>query len=383
MNLTQNIKEHALRLGFSLVGVTTSDPLFHEDVFMKWLEEGRHGEMGYLDSARSRECRAHPLRIIPECRSILVLGTRYPAPRYPDDSEGSAIRGRITSYAWGMDYHEILPGRMEKLVKFIEAQIGQPVLNRWYTDTGPILERELAMRAGLGWIGKNTSLINPRHGSYYLLSEILLDFDLEADAPFLHDRCGTCHRCIDACPTSCILPDRTLDARRCISYLTIELNGSIPSELRPMMGQMVFGCDVCQQVCPWNRFADTLVDEAFSPMATLPEPDLDEELHLSVSEFSQKFRHSPIKRARRRGYFRNITVALGNLGNSQSVQGLADLLLNDPEAIVRSHAAWALGQIGGETSSRVLTSAFENEADEAVKLEIQAAINRLRGLKKR
>jgi epoxyqueuosine reductase len=377
MNLTQNIKEQALRLGFSLVGVTTPDPLSHEAVFTKWLEQGRHGEMRYLDTARSRECRAHPLRILPECRSILFLGTRYPAPRYPDDSEGLAIRGRIASYAWGMDYHEILPGRMERLVKFIEAQIGQPVLNRWYMDTGPILERELAMRAGLGWIGKNTCLINPRHGSYYLLSEILLGLDLEPDEPFNHDRCGTCHRCIDACPTSCILPDRTLDARRCISYLTIELKGAIPSELRPAMGRMVFGCDICQQVCPWNRFADTLVDDAFSSMATLPEPELEEELHLSVSEFNQKYRHSPIKRARRRGYFRNITVALGNLRNSQSVLVLADLLINDPEAIVRSHAAWALGQIGGETSLRVLTSAFEIEVDEAVKLEIQAAISHL------
>ena len=162
---------------------------------------------------------------------------------------------RIASYAHGDDYHDILPARMKELVQFIEEQVGGPVQNRYYTDTGPILERDLAQRAGIGWIGKNTCLINPKQGSYFLLSEILLDLELEPDPPFTTDHCGTCTRCIEACPTDCILPNRTLDARRCISYLTIELKDDIPLELRDKIGDWVFGCDICQQVCPWNRFA--------------------------------------------------------------------------------------------------------------------------------
>ncbi len=375
MNLTQTIKEQAIRLGFSLVGVTTSDPLPHGDVFDAWLEHGRQGEMTYLNTPRSRLCRARPDLVLAECRSVIVLGTRYPAP-FPMNVNGrdDQLRGRISSYAWGEDYHDILPGRLRGLVNFIELQIGHAIPNRWYTDTGPILERELAQRGGLGWIGKNTCLINPVSGSYFLLAEILLGIELEPDQPFSVDRCGTCRRCIEACPTGCILPDRTLDARRCISYLTIELKGLIPVEIRSSMGGWVFGCDVCQLVCPWNRFADSEGDPAFNHSLTRPSPALLEEIALIASDFNLKYLRSPLRRPKRRGYLRNVAIALGNHRNPQTVSALAQALRYDSEPLVRAHAAWALGQIGGDHSRPALEMAQRIETDPMVKLEIQAAL---------
>lgn len=376
MDLSHPIKAQAHKLGFSLVGVTSPAQLPHAHVFEAWLEAGRNGEMAYLDTPRSRQCRAHPLRILPGCRSVLVLGARYPAPGSEAPAPNSVLTGKIASYAWGADYHEVLPGKMKTLVAFIEDQVGYPVPNRWYTDTGPLLERELAQRAGLGWIGKNTCLINPAHGSYFFLAEVLLGIELTPDEPFAYDRCGTCHRCIDACPTGCILPDRTLDARRCISYLTIELKGAIPLELRRQMDGWVFGCDVCQQVCPWNRFAGSTVDVAFLPTTTKPRPDLVEEMDLSATEFNRKFVHSPITRARRRGYLRNVAVALGSFRLPGAASTLENTLINEPEPLVRAHAVWALGQLGGTAALSALEMAAQKEADEGVKLEIQSAMHK-------
>jgi epoxyqueuosine reductase len=379
MSLTENIKAEARRLGFALVGVTTPDPPAHFDVFESWLDGGRHGEMGYLASGRSRERRADPRRILPECRSILVVGARYPAAGPPSEPPSPATRGKVASYAWGVDYHEVLPERLQALVHFIEGQAGGPVPNRWYTDTGPILERDLAQRAGLGWIGKNTCLINPEQGSYFLLAEILLGIELDPDPPFLADRCGSCTRCLEACPTRCILPDRTLDARRCISYLTIELKGALPIDLRPQMGEWIFGCDVCQQVCPWNaRFAGPDADPAFVPRSGVPAPELAAELSLSPQTFNQKFKagkqaQSPVTRARRRGYLRNVAVALGNSGNPAGLPALIRAL-DDPEPLVRGHAAWALGRLGGEEAGRALAEAARRETDEAALAEIEAAL---------
>ena len=257
--LEQEIKEEARRLGFVLAGVTTPEPPPHAAFFENWLSLDRHGRMGYLATERSRLCRGDPRQIMPECKSILVLAMPYsnPASASPSLSQPDTKRSRvrIAAYAWGRDYHDVIPERAKALVAFIEQRANRPVLSRCYTDTGPILERDLAQRAGLGWIGKNTCLINPTLGSYFLLAEILLDLDLQPDAVFETDHCGSCTRCIQACPTDCILPDRSIDARRCISYLTIELKEAIPLELRPRMGDWIFGCDICQMVCPWNRFA--------------------------------------------------------------------------------------------------------------------------------
>ena len=327
----------ASQLGFILAGVTTPEPPSHYSTFERWLAQGRHGTMDYLATERSRLRRADPREIMPECKSILVLATPYSPP-----STGmQANEARVASYAWGADYHDVLPVRMKELVQFIEEQVGSSVRNRWYTDTGPILERDLAQRAGIGWIGKNTCLIHPRHGSYFLLSEILLDLDLEPDAPFITDHCGTCTRCIDACPTDCILTDRTIDATRCISYLTIELKEEIPVELRDKIGNWVFGCDICQMVCPWNRFAEE-GDPAFGD--DNPAEQLTEELSISAQEFNQRFKGTPVKRAKRRGYLRNVAVALGNTGDMHALPVLQNAL-NDEEPLLREHAQWAIEKI--------------------------------------
>jgi epoxyqueuosine reductase len=360
--------------------MTTPEPPPHWSVYEAWLAAGRQGEMSYLSSERARQRRLDPRQILPECRSVLVLGIPYHAPHSSPiaeaDETAAILRGRVAAYAWGDDYHELLAGRLQALVTFIEAQTGQPVLNRWYTDTGPLLERDLAQRAGMGWIGKNTCLIHPTRGSYFLLAEILLSLELEPDPPFLHDRCGSCTRCLEACPTACILPDRTHDARRCISYLTIELKGAIPLELRPQVGDWVFGCDICQQVCPWNqRFALAQGDPAFAPRPGVPQPDLLAELGLAPEQFNRKFKGSPVKRARRRGYLRNVAVALGNLGDEAAVPVLAAALESEPEPLVRAHAAWALGRIAGERARQALSRAAGAEMDPAVLREIRSALD--------
>lgn len=295
--------------------------------------------MKYLADESSRLRRADPKLILPECKSILVLAMPYNSPL--PCGEGSGVRGRVAAYAWGDDYHDILPQKLKAIVTFIEDRIGHPIPNRYYTDTAPILERDLAQRAGLGWIGKNTCLINPRAGSYLLLAEILLGIELEPDPPFVTDHCGTCTRCIEACPTDCILPARILEARRCISCLTIELKGDIPEDLRPLMHDWIFGCDICQMVCPWNRFAPQ-GDPVFADEE--PHHLLTEDLLLTPEEFNRRFERSPVKRAKRRGYLRNVAVALGNVGDERSLPAL-EQASKDHEPMVRRHAEWAMQQI--------------------------------------
>jgi len=347
----QDIKNEARRLGFTLAGVTTPEPPSHFSTFERWLDAGRHGNMEYLANERSRTRRADPCQILPECKSILVLAAPYADPRSAKASEEQIPGpvGRVAAYAWGDDYHNVFIPKLEALVTFIEEQVGHPVTNRYYTDTGPILERDLAQRAGLGWIGKNTCLINPKHGSYFLLAEILLGIELEPDSPITTDHCGTCTRCIQACPTECILPDRTIDARRCISYLTIELKDDIPEELRPLLGDWVFGCDICQMVCPWNRFATDMVEGAFTPRTDVPRPNLIRELELTPEAFNRKFKGSPVKRTKRRGYLRNVAVAAGNSGDEKILPALENAG-KDGEPLVREHANWALKKVKGATT---------------------------------
>jgi epoxyqueuosine reductase len=344
MGLKATIKQKARRLGFPLAGVTSPEPPPHLSTFERWLEAGYHGEMRYLADKRARARRTDPRSILPECKSILVLAAPYEDPKSAEAFEAPGSTGRVAAYAWGDDYHIVFSPRLQDLVAFIEEQVGHSVPNRYYTDTGPILERELAQRAGLGWIGKNTCLINPKHGSYFLLAEILLGLELDPDPPFTTDQCGTCIRCIEACPTDCILPDRTLDARRCISYLTIELKEDIPEELRPQLGDWVFGCDVCQMVCPWNRFAGPHGDASFAPRPDVPRPDLIHELELTPEAFNRKFKLSPVKRAKRRGYLRNVAVAAGNSGDEKAISAL-EAAQNDGEEAVRQHATWALKRV--------------------------------------
>ncbi len=354
VELAGAIKEHARQLGFPLAGITTPEPPAHFEVYQRWLDAGNHGPMTYLAEERALARRADPRQILPECRSILVLGIPYSNPasaesesRIANHELPSTNYGRIAAYAWGNDYHLVLPPRLEALVRFIEEQVGHSVPNRWYTDTGPLLERDLAQRAGLGWIGKNTCLISPRNGSCFLLAEILLGLNLPPDRPFTSDQCGSCTRCIEACPTHCIQPNRTIDARRCISYLTIENKAEIPLELRPQVGNWVFGCDICQAVCPWNiRFAHRHGDPAFAPREGLPLPVLAQELALTPEGFNQKFKDSPLKRAKRRGYLRNIAVAAGNARDVDSLPAL-ETAQSEAEPLIREHAEWAARQING------------------------------------
>jgi epoxyqueuosine reductase len=311
-SLPQRIKEKARDLGFDLVGVAPVGPSDYGGFYENWLAQGYAGEMAYLTRPDAVAKRRDPRMIMPATRSIVVVALNYYQGAVETPADGR--RGRVARYAWGDDYHDLMWARLEELAAFIQTEVGRPVGHRRYVDTGPLLEREMAVRAGLGWFGKNTMLINPRLGSWLLLGELLLDLELACDTPFTADYCGTCTRCIEACPTRCILPDRTLDASRCISYLTVELKSEdVPVKLRPQIGDWVFGCDVCQQVCPWNRFARPTEEPAFQPRSGMPALELTELLALDDEEFRRRFKDSPIRRAKRRGLQRNAAVALDNL----------------------------------------------------------------------
>ncbi len=367
------IKSSAHAIGFSLIGITLPNQPRTYSTYQQWLDDGKHAGMGYLASDRGRERRKDPKKILPECASIVVTATAY----LPEDHFASSERAeaRVASYALGDDYHDVIVDRLDQLAGSIEDIVDQTITSRVYTDTGPILERDLAQRAGLGWIGKNTCLINPDHGSYFLLGEILLDYPLEPDPPFEADRCGACTRCLEACPTECILPDRTIDAGRCISYLTIEEKGAIEEDLRSELGNWIFGCDICQQVCPWNeRFARPTTDPAFQPREFLRNPDLDSFLNLRPGSWLQDLRSSPLERPRRRGLVRNAAAVAGNLRSTEHVDPLADLLHSDPEPVVRRHAAWALGQVNNSRARSELQNALGREAEDDVLQEILAAL---------
>lgn len=371
--LKDRIVVGAHKLGFELVGVTTPDPPPHLDVYENWLQHARHGEMGYLATQRGRRARSDPREIMPDCKSILVVGMNY-LPHEAGSAHGET-EARVATYALGDDYHDVIPRRLEQLVRRLEGWVGEPVPNRIYTDTGPILERELAQRAGLGWIGRNTCLIHPQLGSYYFLAEVFLGIALPPDDPVRTDHCGSCTRCLEACPTGCILPDRTLDATRCISYLTIELRGEIPPDQRQDLADWVFGCDICQQVCPWNeRFAEPTDEQAFQARPLLAEAKPETFLRLSNEEYQQAFRSSAIKRSKRTGLARNAAVVAANRGDQSAVPVLEEALLADPDPSVRQHAAWALGDLGGAEAVQALRAAAIREKDETVLGELRAAL---------
>ena len=338
--LTAKIKDKATQLGFSLAGLTTADPPDHLDFFQKWLRSGYNASMDWIGSERSIERRSDPRKILPECQTILVLGCPYPAPK------GNIKGGNIASYALNLDYHELLEKRLQELLAEIEDLVGEAVPNRWYVDTGPILEKELAMRAGLGWIGKNTTLINKEMGSYFFLAEILLGLDLVTDPPITENFCGTCTRCLDTCPTGALREPYSLDASRCISYLTIEHREEIPEELRSRIGDWIFGCDICQIVCPWNKPGQDspTILEGLQPREELTAIDLIREIGLNQEAFSARFKGSPIKRTKRRGYLRNVAIALGNRGENDAIPALKKAL-DDPEPLVRQAVNWAVEKI--------------------------------------
>jgi epoxyqueuosine reductase len=372
--LARAIKERARGLGFQLVGISHPSPLPGFERYQRWLAAGHHGGMQYLAKERALTARQDPRKLMPNCRAILSLAANHtPVPR-PHDQPG---QGRIAAYALGEDYHDVLVQRLKALMRWLEKRLGRPVEHRIYTDTGPLLERELAQRAGLGWIGKNACLINPQWGSYLFLAEVLLDLALPADEPFLWDRCGSCRRCIEACPTQCILPDRTVDARRCISYLTIEHRGAIDPSLRNLMDAWVFGCDICQQVCPWNvRFARPTQDPAFQPRPALQAPDLVWFLKLDRATYRGALRGSPLKRARFEGLLRNAIIAAANNGDPQLVPALISVLRCAGPPDLRALAAWALGGIPSRQARHALRQALASEGDPEVRQAVEQALQR-------
>ena len=339
--LADAIKAEAARLGFALCGITTADPPPHHRSYVRWLAEGQAGEMLYLH--RQEPKRGDLGQVLPGAKSVVCVALNYSPDTGSVPAKSPPGTGVVARYARFDDYHETLWARLETLLAFIQVQC--PEANgKVYCDTGPITERDLAMRAGLGWIGKHTNLISRKLGNWFFLGEIILDIALPPDTPET-THCGTCTRCLPACPTGAITAPYQLDARRCISYLTIELKGSIPEDLRPLVGTRIYGCDDCLSACPWNKFAVRTNDPAVRPRADLTAPDLLDLLALDDDAFRDKFKHSPIKRTKRRGLLRNVCVALGNLGDPAALTALQVAADTDPEPLVREHAAWAIAQI--------------------------------------
>jgi epoxyqueuosine reductase len=372
--LKNAIRAHAAELGFALCGFTTGDAPAHHDVFEAWLAARRHGDMDYLAADRARSVRANPLRLMPACRTIIALGFPYsPAPALAAEP----LAGRVAAYALGDDYHQVLPARARQLAEAIGALTHEPVQWRVVCDTAPVHEREFGQRAGLGWIGKNGMLISPQHGSYLLLAELLISLDLPPDPPFAADRCGACRRCLEACPTHCIRPDRTLDATRCIAYLTIENRGDIPEALRPAIGLWAFGCDICQEVCPWNaQPALPAVRSALDARPHFPLRDMGVELLADEGTFAERFHRSALRRTRRSGWRRNLIIALGNTRRAEAVRALSRIL-TEPDPRLRRHAAWALAQVAGSGAALALRAALETESEAAVRRVIHEALSQI------
>ena len=325
--------------------------------------------MAYLE--RQIEKRQDPRKILQNARSLVVVAMNYRCPD-PDPVSENTPRGKIARYARGDDYHDVMKEKLLALLRFVQDRAGRPVEGKVYVDTGPVLEREFAVRAGLGWFGKHTNLIHKRVGSWLLIGEILLDIDLDPDGPEA-DHCGTCTLCLEACPTDAIIEPYVVDSRRCISYHTIELKGAIPLEYRAAMGDRVFGCDDCQDVCPWNRRAPETGHPAFAARPWTETPDLIEMLGLTPEAFRTRFKGSPVKRTKRRGLLRNAAVALGNTKDPGVVPALTDSL-GDDEPLVRGHAAWALGNVGGARALAELEKARKTEEDPWVVEEIDRAL---------
>jgi epoxyqueuosine reductase len=344
-DLKEFIKTEAKRLGFSHVGFTTPTPPTNTSIYLSWIQKNQHAEMNYLAREDRLAKIKDPLRIMPSCQTVIVFALPYPpAKLYP--SEQNNI-GQIASYAVGADYHLVIPPLLENIVFKLKEKMPTFALEyKIYTDTGPVMEKSFAQQAGLGWIGKNGCLIIPGFGSYVLLAELLINLKLPIDPPFTADHCGNCRACLDACPTKCILENRTLDAIHCISYQTIENKADIPERNRTYHANWVFGCDICQIVCPWNqRFAAQPNHQHFKPLDSFPVLPLDDLSLLSPQEFNKKFKNSPLKRAKRRGYYRNVCVVLGNTKSVLYLPFLKNLLHQETDPIIINHAAWAIQQI--------------------------------------
>jgi epoxyqueuosine reductase len=349
--ISESIKYSARELGFDLAGIAPVEQFRELEYFPEWIAAGFHGEMSYLESrTETGELKRSAIQqAAPWARSVIVCAMNYNTDQPYSTEFNDPTKGWISRYAWGQrDYHDVILPKLRALEEKIRDVIGQPEIRMWsYVDTGPIVERVLAQHAGIGWVGKNTCVINQQIGSWLFLGVILTSLELEAGIP-APDRCGTCTRCLDACPTNAFIGPYKLDASKCISYLTIEKRGEIPEDLREGMGRHVFGCDICQDVCPWNREAGITTVPAFQPRAELVNPQLEKLATISLDDFKSVFRGSPGKRAKRTGIRRNAVIAIGNSKDTSYLPLLQELVRDDDE-IVGEHAFWALQNIKRST----------------------------------
>lgn len=383
------IKEYAYSLGFDTARITSAEALPEaERVIKERIAQGLMDGLPWFTAERA-EVSCHPDALLPGAQSIITLAMCYLSEQ-PGETSDSVPRGRISRYGWGDDYHEVIKARLEQftawLREYARKEISNDVETRLFVDTGRMVDRAVAQRAGLGWYGKNTNILTKGWGSWVFLAEIVTNLPLQTDTP-LKTSCGNCEICLHACPTQALPAPYVLDNTRCISFLTIELRGSIPLELRPLMGNLIFGCDICQEVCPVNIVAERRLGlrntpktvsrephKAFRPRAPVgSSPELIPLLSLTEEQFRERFRHSPIRRTKRRGLLRNVCVALGNIGDQQAVPALLGAL-RDHEPLVRGHAAWALGRIGGEEAKQALQLALSAEEDQEVQQEIRCAL---------
>lgn len=416
---TDTIKEYAYTLGFDLVRITTAEAFPEaEHIIKERISRGLMDGLPWFTAERAA-VSCHPDALLPKARSIISLAMSY-LTQTPDEITTGSPQGRISRYAWGDDYHDIIKPRLQQFAQWLRDYARQmysemginDVETRLFVDTGRMVDRAVAQRSGLGWYGKNTNILTKGWGSWVFLAEIVTNLPLEPDEP-LKTNCGNCDICIHACPTGALPNPYELDSTRCISFLTIELRGSIPRELRPLMGNLIFGCDICQEVCPVNQIAEERIAQhtpnernrqsqanqtayfvpgnsiqrreksapaffqpkrEFAPRSSVgTAPELIPLLALTEEEFRIRFQHSPIKRTKRRGLLRNVCVALGNIGDPQAVPALTGAL-HDHDPLIRGHAAWALGRIGSEEAMNALYRALHTEEDEEVQQEIRSAI---------
>lgn len=369
--ITSRLKHEAKRLGFELSGVCPATTPPQIDRFRQWLASEYAGCMNYIsDRAEAYE---HPRHVLEGVRSILMLGLNY---QTSERLEPDLMHGNISRYAWGTgDYHDVIHGKLKRLGRILHESVSNCKV-RGVVDTAPILERDFAVMAGLGWMGKNTLLLNPRLGSWFFLAALLTDVELEYDKPFMTDHCGTCRACLDACPTNAFPQPYVLDATRCISYLTIELRDPIPTELRPEVGQWLFGCDVCQDVCPWNSRAPTSSEDAFAAASELNPANLIALFELDDDEFRKRFRRTPLWRSKRPGLLRNAAIVLGNQGCVTAEPALTKGL-HDKEPLVRSACVWALARLKLATVPDKLRGRLAIEDDAETRREITMALNRI------
>ena len=376
MSLTAaSLKNKARELGFNLCGVTPAEPSPTLSAYLRWIQRGMQGEMRYLARADRVRRRQDLREILPGARSLIVVGLDYFARYAAEETLNDPARGRIASYAWGLDYHNVLALRLEAFAEWLAGHSGRVPAQKVYVDTGAILERSHAQQAGLGFIGKNTVLIHPRRGSYFFIGEIIstLEFD-DYDLPHRETMCGTCTRCLAACPTDAFPEPFVLDARRCISYHTIENHGWIDRELRADFGNWIFGCDICQDVCPFQRFAEETDEVAFLPLdLDRVAPKLTDILMSNEASFRAMFRRTPVERVKRERLVRNACIAAGNWRGEQAIPHLIQLLY-DESALVRGHAAWALWRTMELDSSKLLTDLHRREHDGRVRSEIEALL---------